>query len=238
MRFRRPGRRALLIAAAVLVLLSGFAAWALYGSDWLRVRHVSVSGTQELTDRQVRSAAHVPVGDPTASVDGVAAGRRVRAALSRVAEVRVVRSWPDGIVVHVTERRPQVVQKKAGGFVEVDAHGVRFATTDTRPHDVPLLLMSSQESADARHFGPDRLRREAVRVVSSLPDSVSRDTRNVRVRSYDSITLELTGGRTVLWGSGERSAAKAKSLTALMKAAKDARHFNVSVPSAPAWSRS
>jgi cell division protein FtsQ len=60
----------------------------------------------------------------------------------------------------------------------------------------------------------------------------------VRVRSYDSITLELTGGRTVLWGSGEQEAAKAKSLTALMKAAEDAEHFDVSVPSAPASSGS
>jgi len=228
----------LTLTFVALLLLAGFSVWACYVSDWFRVRHVSVHGTQVLTERQVLSAARIPEGDPLLSVDKGAAESRVRAALPRVAGVRVVRAWPHGIGVKVTERRPEVAQKKSGKYVEVDAHGVRFATTDHQPHGVPLLLMEPQKSASLGHFGTDRLRREAVRVVRSLPESVSADTRNVRVRSYDSITLELTGGRTVLWGSSERGPAKAKSLTSLMKAAKGARHFNVSVPSAPAWSGS
>ena len=46
--------------------------------------------------------------------------------------------------------------------------------------------------------------------------------------------LELSRGRTVVWGSGEKGAAKARALTALMKAAPKARHFDVSAPTAPA----
>ncbi|KOG90098.1 cell division protein FtsQ, partial [Streptomyces varsoviensis] len=85
---------------------------------------------------------------------------------------------------------------------------------------------------------PDRLRREAVRVAAELPAAVRKDTRTIRVRSYDSITLELTGDREVVWGSGERGAEKARTLTALMKAARGADHFDVSAPSSPAVSGS
>lgn len=56
------------------------------------------------------------------------------------------------------------------------------------------------------------------------------------MRSFDSISLELSGNRTVVWGSGEKGDTKAKALTALLKAAPKARHFDVSVPTAPAVS--
>jgi cell division protein FtsQ len=235
---RRHRRRLLLLVFVLASALGGFGVWALYGSNWLLVERVSVSGNEVLTKKQVRAAAGIPVGTPLLSVDRVAAERRLKERLPRLGKVDVVRAWPHGIGLKVTERKPELVMKRAGNFIEVDDEGVRFAVVRNQPKGVPVLAMEVKPSASLRHFGADRLRREAVEVTTSLPDSVARDTRTVRVRSYDSITLELTGGRTVLWGSGEQEAAKAKSLTALMKAAEDAEHFDVSVPSAPASSGS
>jgi len=79
---------------------------------------------------------------------------------------------------------------------------------------------------------------EAALVARAIPAAVARATETVKVRSYDDISLELGDGRNVLWGSSEKGAAKARTLTALMKAAPDARHFDVSVPTAPASSGS
>lgn len=240
----RPGARtrrlrALLVLFALALALTGFGAWALYGSNWVLVERVSVSGNKVLTEKQVRDAARIPVGTPLLSVDRAAAQRRLKAALPRLDEVRVVRAWPHGIGIETSERQPELAMRHGEGkFVEVDVEGVRFDVVPEQPKGVPLLVMEVERSAGLRHFGKERLRREAVRTATSLPESVARETRTVRVRSYDSITLELTGGRTVLWGSGEQGRAKAESLTALMKASKGARHFDVSVPSAPASSGS
>jgi cell division protein FtsQ len=118
--------------------------------------------------------------------------------------------------------------------VEVDGEGVRFAQVTTAPKGVPVLELRAARSPSLARFGADRLTVDAVRVADALPRGVHRDTRTILVRSYDSITLELSGGRTVLWGSAEAGGAKAKALTAVMKASQDARHFDVSVPSAPA----
>jgi cell division protein FtsQ len=237
LRLRLRGRLLLLVLFLSLAL-GGFAAWVLYGSNWVLVERVSVSGNRVLTKEQIRAAADVPVGVPLLSVDRAAAERRLTDRLPRVAQADVVRAWPHGIGLKVTERKPELAMKEDGKFVEVDAEGVRFAVVPKQPEGVPLLVMEVHGSAGLRHFGSERLRREAVSVAAALPKSVARDTRTVRVRSYDSITLELTDGRTVLWGSSEHKAAKGKSLTALMKAAEDARHFDVSVPSAPAASGS
>lgn len=138
----------------------------------------------------------------------------------------------------MTERTPVLIEEKGGKFVEVDAKGVRFATVSDAPKSVPLLELTVPQSAGLRRFGTDRLVREAVTVAGDIPAAVARDTQVVKVRSYDSISLELKGGRTVEWGSGEKGAAKARTLTALMKAAPGARHFDVSVPTAPASSGS
>ncbi|MGW2522244.1 cell division protein FtsQ/DivIB [Streptomyces sp. NPDC001617] len=241
----RPPRlrlRTIIILAVTLVLLGAGSVWLLYGSKWLRVERVSVSGTGVLTPTQVREAAEVPVGAPMISVDTDAIETRLRTKLPRIDTVDVVRSWPHGIGLKVVERTPVLIVQKGGNFVEVDHEGVRFATVSRAPNGVPALELrpssSGSAAASLRRFGEDRLVREAVRVAGSLPAGVRHETRTVKVRSYDDISLELNGGRTVAWGSSERGAMKARMLTALMKAAPDARHFDVSVPTAPASSGS
>ncbi|MBA0050332.1 FtsQ-type POTRA domain-containing protein [Streptomyces sp. AJS327] len=229
----------MLLALLLAVVLGGLGGWLLYGSPWLRVDRVAVSGTDVLTERQVREVAAVQEGGPLVSVDKEAVERRLRAELPRIREARVVRSWPNGIGLKVTERQPELVMKRAGIYVEMDREGVRFATAERRPKGVPLLVFELERSAvSTRHFGAEKLRQAAAKTAAGLPRPVRRAAETVRVRSYDDITVELTDGRTVLWGSAERPGAKAKSLTALMKAAKDAEHFDVSVPSAPAASGS
>ncbi|MFJ7072649.1 cell division protein FtsQ/DivIB [Streptomyces sp. NPDC098781] len=237
-RLRLRRLRTMIILVAVLALLGGGSVWALYGSQWLRVERVSVAGTRVLTPEQVLEAADVPVGQPLISVDTGSIEARLRRKLPRIDEVDVVRSWPHGIGLKVMERTPVLVVQKGGNFIEVDDEGVRFATVSTAPKDVPALELavsrSSSAAASLRRFGEARLVREAVRVADALPAAVARGTQVVKVRSYDDISLVLSGGTTVAWGSGEKGAAKARALNALMKASPDARHFDVSVPTAPA----
>ncbi|MEU2071117.1 cell division protein FtsQ/DivIB [Streptomyces anulatus] len=235
----RIGRRTLLILIGVAIaLLTAFVIWVLYGSSWLRVERVSTSGVEVLTREEVEAVAATPIGAPLVSVDTGAMERRLRQKLPRIDTVDVVRSWPDGIGLKVTERKPVLLVEKGGAFVEVDAKGVRFATVDKAPKGVPLLELTPEPSASLRRFGSDGLLREAVRVAGDLPAGVAKDTEVVRVTSYDAISLRLTRNRVVTWGSGEDGTVKARVLAALMKAAPKAGQFDVSAPTAPAVSAS
>ncbi|MFJ2023217.1 cell division protein FtsQ/DivIB [Streptomyces sp. NPDC087897] len=235
----RISRRLLLVLIGVAAaLLAAFVVWALYGSSWFRVEQVRTSGVEVLTREEVEAVAATPVGAPLASVDIDAMERRLRQKLPRIDTVDVVRSWPDGIGLKVTERKPVLLVEKGGKFVEVDAEGVRFATVAEAPEGVPLLELKPEPSASLRRFGEDRLLREAVRVAGDLPDGVAADTEVVRVVSYDDISLRLTRDREVMWGSGEDGSVKARVLDALMMASPKAGHFDVSVPTAPAVSAS
>ncbi|MEU7021073.1 FtsQ-type POTRA domain-containing protein [Streptomyces sp. NPDC046203] len=235
--FRRPGPRALLIGFGALVLVAG-GVWALYGSTWLRAEKVTTTGTEVLTPGEVERVAAVPLGAPLVSVDTSAIEARLRQRLPRIDEVEVVRSWPHGIGLNVTERHPVLLLEKGRKFIEVDSGGVRFATVATPPRGVPRLVLDVAESPSLRRFDADRLLRTAVGVTGELPEKIAQDVRVVRITSFDSITLELGRGRSVFWGSGEHGQVKARVLTALMKATPKAGHFDVSAPTAPASSRS
>ncbi|WP_340380744.1 FtsQ-type POTRA domain-containing protein [Streptomyces sp. SS7] len=236
--------RMMIIIVLTVLLLGGGTVWVLYGSPWTRVERVEVSGTDVLTPDQVREAAAVPVGSALVSVDTGAIAARLRARLPRIDTVDVVRSWPHGIGLKVTERQPVLLIGKGSNFVEVDDEGVRFATISRTPKNVPLLEMAvsarsgGSGAASLRRFGEDRLVREAVEVAGDIPDAVAQKTRALKVRSYDDISLELADGRTVAWGSADQGALKARTLGALMKASPAARHFDVSAPTAPASSGS
>nr|WP_199885456.1 FtsQ-type POTRA domain-containing protein [Streptomyces sp. CB00455] len=231
-------RGPVLASLAAAVLLAAGGTWALYGSSWLRVEKVTAAGTDVLSPEQVLAAAAVPVGAPLAGVDTDEIENRVRSRLPRIDSVDVVRAWPHGIGLKVTERKPVLLIEKDTGFLEVDASGVRFDTVAKAPPGVPVLELNARQSPSARRFDEERLLHEAVLVAGSLPAPVAKETLQVTVGSYDSVVLELTGSRTVAWGSGELGDAKGRALSALLKAAPKARHFDVSVPTAPAVSGS
>ncbi|MFZ3497021.1 cell division protein FtsQ/DivIB [Streptomyces sp. 5.8] len=239
---RLPGglRRGPLVVAglALALLLAAGCTWVLYGSSWLRVEKVTAAGTEVLTREQVLAAAAVPVGAPLVSVDTDEIEARIRGRLPRIDSVDVVRAWPHGIGLKVTERKPVLLIKKNAQFVEVDSSGVRFDTVGQAPKGVPLLELSARQSPSGRRFDEERLLHEAVGIAGVLPEAIRKETVQVKVRSYDSVVLELTGGRTVVWGSGEQGAAKGRALTALLKASPKADRFDVSVPTAPAVSGS
>ncbi|MCQ4081516.1 FtsQ-type POTRA domain-containing protein [Streptomyces sp. RB6PN25] len=236
-----PRRRAAL--ALLLVIAVAGCGWLLYGSPWLRVRKVEVTGVRVLTQDEVRAAASVKLGVPLVSIDAGAVEARLRLRLPRIASVGVVRSWPGTIALEVTERTPKVALKNGGNFIEVDAQGVRYATDSTAPPGVPQVELTAPTtgagvSETNRYFGTENLLHAAVQVIADLPQSVQKQTQAIQVESFDGISLELSGGRTVMWGSPQDDAQKAASLLALMKAAGGAKHFDVSAPSDPASSGS
>jgi cell division protein FtsQ len=234
----RVPRRVLLITLAVLTVLIGGGTWAVYGSSWFRATNVTVSGNGEVTTDQIKHAAAVPLGGALISVDTGAVRARLLKALPRIGTVRVAHSWPHTVTVKVTERTPSAVLENGGKFTEVDRDGVRFATVDRAPAGVPLVQLAPVQSASLRHFGTTRLLQSAIAVAGDLPDSLRGQATAIRVRSYDGVTVELTRGREVVWGSAQDGARKSAVLVALMKAEPHAEHFDVSAPTAPAVSGS
>lgn len=213
-----------LVVLAIVGTLVAVAGWIVLASSVLDVRGVEVSGTSYLRPAAVRRAAAVPQGGPLARADLDAARERVEK-LPAVASATVSRAWPHHVRVEIVERTPVAAIDIAGRLQGLDAQGVVFREFPSRPRALPLIRTSERTNAEAL--------REAARVVGVLPAAVARRVAYVDVTTRDAISLTLRDGRVVVWGSADQSDVKATVLTALMKAAREAKAYDVSVPGNP-----
>ena len=228
---RRRMARRLLALRPLLIVLASIAAvaglvWLFFFSSVLAAETVEVTGTDVVTPTKVKQLAAVPIGEPLARIDTDAIQARIED-LAAVKSVDVSRCWPHKVCIDVTERQAVAVVDKEGNLWGLDEAGILFRQYDGRPLGMPLAHMAATTSTDALA--------EAATIVSALPSSLAKRVDFLDVRTVDEITLELRSGATVVWGSADQSASKARVLVPLIEAEPDATTYNVAVPGKPTF---
>ena len=153
--------RPLLIGFAIIAAIA-FLGWLVFGSVFLSVQKVAVSGEFRLSAASVKRAAQVPVNKPMVLLDVTAIRHRVEA-LPQVRSVTVERSWPNTVDITVVERKPVAVVKQNGKpLALVDPTGVLIANVSAVPTGMSVLALASP--------GPrDLSTKAALGVVVALP---------------------------------------------------------------------
>lgn len=208
------------LGVLVLALLAG-AAWLVLLSDVLGVRQVAVTGNHIVNADDVRRLAEIPVGTPLARADLSGVATRV-SGLPAVRSVSVTRAWPNTLDIALTERAPMFAIETPGGYWIADDQGVIFQSVANAPSG---LMVASVPTSDPR------LLRDLGTVLSALPGELRSRVRQVSAETPDSITLLLSGGATVIWGSAEQSELKAQVIVPLLK--QPGTRYDVSAPSFP-----
>jgi len=204
---RMRSARPWVVGAAVLALV-GAAAGVVYGTSLFGVRHVRVVGSGFVGHAAVRDAAAVRAGTPLASLDPDSVALRVER-LVGVRRAAVHRDWPSTVVIDVTPRTAVAAVPSGHRYRLVDADGVVYRTTSGHS-GVPLLAVASPGSDD-----PDT--QAALAVIGSLPAKISDQLVRVTATSPASVTLQLSGGRTVFWGDASDNAAKGRVAVSLLQ---------------------
>jgi cell division protein FtsQ len=213
--------RAVLAALVATALLAG-AVWVVWFSSLLTVNAVEITGTDTLKPGQVRRTAGVELGQPMVMANLGAIRTRI-AALATVERVEVSRKWPDQVVIDITERTPVAVIDLAGTLHALDKHGVVFRDYAKAPPGLPVVATPRGVSIEAL--------REAAAVAVALPAPLAKTVDHLEVRTIDQISLTLSDGRRVVWGSSADSERKAEVLAVLLN--QDAKTYDVSVPGRP-----
>lgn len=208
-------------ALAVVVLLT-IAAWAIWFTPLLTIRHVVVVGAPAGDQSAIVAAADVAPNSTLLRVDVAGISSRVRH-VPRVASVSVRRQWPATLVITVTERAAIGVVVAGRQFQEIDSQGVTFGVPGKRP--AGLVLVNAG--------GPAR--RAAAGALAELPLSVYSRVLTATAQTPDDVTFTLNGGARVVWGSTDQGPAKAAVLVALLAHVK-AHVYDVSAPELPTTS--
>lgn len=215
------GLKVLMWTALLSVVVVGLGL-LLYFTPIMSARNIVVTGLGAVSQEEVVTSAAVPSGTPLLQVDTDAVAERV-AAIRRVASARVQRQYPSTLRITVIERVPVVVKDFPDGAHMFDRDGVDFATSPPPP-GVPFL--------DAENPGPsDPATKAALTVMTSLRPEVAGQVARISAPSVAAITLTLTDGRVVVWGTTDRTEEKALKLGALLT--QPGQTYDVSSPDLP-----
>ena len=215
------GLKVLMWSALLSVVVVGLGL-LLYFTPIMSARNIVVTGLGAVSQEEVVGSAAVQSGTSLLQVDTDAVAERV-AAIRRVASARVQRQYPSTLRITVIERVPVVVKDYPDGSHLFDKDGVDFATAPPSP-GVPYL--------DAENPGPsDPATKAALQVMTSLRPEVAGQVGGVSAPSVAAITLTLTDGRVVVWGTTDRTEEKALKLGALLT--QPGQTYDVSSPDLP-----
>lgn len=194
------------------------------------VSGVKVSGTNSVTAQRIRDVADVRLGQTLARVDVGAITSAINESVPDVTAVSVQRRWPHTVQISVRDRTVAANVTTGGKIRRADADGVIFGSVN-RPKKgatkVVLIPSFDAQSTSARQSAIV----DCLTVYRALPSKVRKAISRVEYRSGENITLVLTSGKTIRWGSAVDSARKAQVLSVLL--GRRASVYDVSSPDLP-----
>lgn len=218
---RRRWRRLRVVLLSIGgVVLVGALVWLVLFSSVFALRTVEVQGTSLLTVEDVLRQADAPLGVPLARVSEREIAQRV-AELPAVDRVTVRRKMPDRLQILVAERVPVFAVGTGAEVTLVDASGATFLG----PRNDQLLTGNGSLSDPTLLAG-------VADVVKALPPDLRNRAERVTFASRDAITVQLTDGVEIFFGSAEQAQLKAEVALALVRNAPSKR-INVSAPTHP-----
>jgi len=222
----RHRRAAWVTAGATAALLVASVAVAVF-SPLLSLEQIDVEGTDRVDAAEVQAAVSGQLGTPLARIDF----ERITSELERfplIASYVTETAPPHTLVIRVTERQPIATVPAGDGFDLVDPAGIVVQHLDARQEGVPLVDVGGAPLDDTAF-------RSTAEVLLALPQALRQTVDSATASTADDVTLSLTTGERVVWGSADHSAEKAQVLAGLIadQARRDPAasvEFDVSAP--------
>ena len=215
----RRRRMIWIVSIAALLLLVAGSVGAAY-SPLFAVQRIAVEGAETLDEAVIQDALSAQLGRPVPLVDH----SEVKAALvgfPLIETYTLEARPPHDLVLRIVERTPIGAVKSDAGYTVVDAAGVVLSTASSKPAGLPAI--------EARGGLTSPAFAAAGQVLRSLPESVHGLVATVKATTPDDVTLVLSDGTQVLWGSAEKSSLKA---SVLLAAPDGYGYYDVSSPGA------
>ncbi|MBC7518273.1 MAG: FtsQ-type POTRA domain-containing protein [Microbacteriaceae bacterium] len=219
----RHRRAALATTGGVIVVMATLLVIAVY-SPLLALKQINIVGASRLDSTRILDVVDGQLHTPLALVDFDRITREL-------GTFPLIRSYvteivpPDTLTIRLVERAPIGAIAVVDGYEIVDPAGVVIEKSGARLPKIPLIDIGGQKP-DSAAF------RAAVEVLLALPPTVAAELDTVTASSTDNVNLSLAGGGAkILWGSADRSAYKARVLSAVLaKNYPNVTEYNVSAP--------
>ncbi|MCH4209260.1 cell division protein FtsQ/DivIB [Bifidobacterium sp.] len=203
---RRANARVLavrvVIVVAGLVVVLGLV-WLMLFSSVFRLdsAKIVVTGANEwVSEQRVHDIAAKQAGKSLFLVSGNDVTAQLKA-IPGVTDATASKQYPRGLAVTVTAHKPAAMLKTANALAAVDGQGrVLNSVNGASAKGIPVIQVGNVNQGLR-----DRAVREALKVLSALPDQMRQSITTVSAQTQDSITTELNGGdRIIIWGDASQ----------------------------------
>lgn len=192
---------------AILAVIASVSAivWFLFFSPvfLLKSNDISISGSNEwVSEQEIASIASTQVGKSLFLVSSQEVINQLND-IPGVTEAKVSKNFPNGLHVSVHAQRPAAMLKTrdSNKLTAVDAKGrVLNAVAQVPTQGIPVIEVSNvQRSLNNRAV------LEAVKIVSSLSESLRARVTKVSAKTQDSVETELGDvKKTIIWGNSSQ----------------------------------
>lgn len=192
---------------AILAVIASVSAivWFLFFSPvfLLKSSDISISGSNEwVSEQKIASIASTQVGKSLFLVSSQEVINQLND-IPGVTEAKVSKNFPNGLHVSVHAQRPAAMLKTrdSNKLTAVDAKGrVLNAVAQVTTQGIPVIEVSNmQRSLNNRAV------LEAVKIVSSLSESLRARVTRVSAKTQDSVETELGDvKKTIIWGNSSQ----------------------------------
>lgn len=192
---------------AILAVIASVSAivWFLFFSPvfLLKSSDISISGSNEwVSEQKIASIASTQVGKSLFLVSSQEVINQLND-IPGVTEAKVSKNFPNGLHVSVHAQRPAAMLKTrdSNKLTAVDAKGrVLNAVAQVTTQGIPVIEVSNvQRSLNNRAV------LEAVKIVSSLSESLRARVTKVSAKTQDSVETELGNvKKTIIWGNSSQ----------------------------------
>lgn len=198
-----------MLAGVLVLVVIAAGSWVIWFSSLLALRTVQVGGTDQTVASAVRVELAHHEGTPLARIDPADAEAEVLG-LAEIAEVEVIRQWPDTLIVNVKARTPVAATAANGALWLMDSSGVAYRQVEAVPPGLITLELATP--------GPDDAPTAAALTVLGAMTAEFRDqVAAIQARSEFAVTVTLKDGRQLIWGSADRSVRKMQIAPALLE---------------------
>ena len=240
---RRPARlkprtalmarlRRRLVAFVVIagILVAGYLLW-LRDSSLVQVETVTVTGLTQADGAKARAALDAAAREMTTLHVDRERLERLAAPFPIVRSIDVRPDFPNGMRIHVSERRPAALLVSGSRRVPVAADGSLLTGLAVKGG---LPLVRAGGALPSRRLGPGA-RLAAVRVAGALPTALGSQVKEIRTEQGKGVVVPLENGPSVVFGDGSRVRAKWAAAVRVLADpdAAGAEYVDVRIPERP-----
>ncbi|MFP1676398.1 cell division protein FtsQ/DivIB [Gardnerella sp. Marseille-Q9691] len=196
-------KRVLAVIAVIAVLVALL--WLLFFSPAFRLQldDITISGSNEwVSEQKIESIASTQVDKSLFLVSSQEVIGQLKD-IPGVTEAKVTKNFPHSLQITVRAQRPAAMLKtrESSKLTAVDAKGrVLNAVAQASIKGIPVI-----EVGDIQRSLNNRAVLEAVKIVSSLPESMRARVTKVSAKTQDSVETELGDvKRTIVWGDSSQ----------------------------------